>query len=187
MEPAEGEEGGESLQCISLISHSQSPRNSSHFRMFLYFPLSLPPERARVQGGERRSCRMTPPPHPFCHLKPQVQMLKMSALHLDILKSLNVHNLVPGAQGTHLKPAPRNHSLEQGSIKYSLQARPSPVALWVNSFIGTQSPSRAYTSQVATFTGQRQSQSSYNRHTVPHKPKILTLCLFTEKAWQPLL
>lgn len=76
--PVEGDKGGERLRRISLMFHSQGPWNSSHLQMSFHFPLSLTPQRAKVQGVESCSCR-TMPPHPFYHLKPQVQCWKCQA------------------------------------------------------------------------------------------------------------
>lgn len=102
-------------------------------------------------------------------------MLKMSGLHLVILKPLIAQNPVSGPQGTHLMLAPRNSYLEQGSANYSLQAKSSRMALCLNSFIGTQ----PITYGDGVFAGQQQ--------TVAHKPELLTLWPFAEKACQPLL
>lgn len=70
--PAKGDKRGERLRRICLMFHSRDPRNSSHLQMSLHFPPVWPPRRAKVQGVKRSSCT-TMPPHPFCHLKPQVQ------------------------------------------------------------------------------------------------------------------
>lgn len=75
--PEEGDEQGwRKVTAHSFISLFHlplpGPKELKHLRMSLRFPPLLPPQRAKVQGVERRSCRMTPP-HPFYHLKPQVQ------------------------------------------------------------------------------------------------------------------
>lgn len=57
-------------------------------------------------------------------------MLKMSDLHLVILKSLTVQNPIPGARGTHLTLAPRNF-IVQNRGQQTTACRPNP-AQWLS-------------------------------------------------------